>query len=144
MNRNTFHDWLTGWLGTHPLRMPDATSPDYTKHVMTRIRRASEPKRSAFFESFASLTSWVVQPLPALVMGAVAALMIGVTLTQHHRGLRVVAEVGDEERWIEETLELLDEVEEVPEDPTGDSQAAEDVWQELQELDEAEWSLGSA
>lgn len=49
--------------------------------------------------------------------------------------------VDEDEAWIEETLELLDEVEEVPKDPTQDPQAADEWWEELQELDETARSL---
>lgn len=144
MNRDTFRQWLTGWLAKHPLRKPDAVSLGYTTHVMARIRSASGSRRPALLETFESLTAWMRQPVPALALSAAVVLLVSLTLMRPHPALRVVAEVDEDVRWIEETLGLLEAVGEVPEDPTDDSQAAEDVWQELQELDEDEWSLGNA
>ena len=142
MNRDTFREWLTGWLAKHPLRKPDTASPGYTTHVMAHIRSVSKSKRPAILEAFTNLTGWMSQPVPALALSTAVVLMVSLTLMRPHRQLRVVAEVDEDVRWIEETLDLLQDVDEAPEDSTDDSQAAEDVWQELQELDEAEWSLG--
>lgn len=145
MSREAFLGWLTGWMSRHPLRTPHASrSSAYTQHVMARVRALSQSAQPAFLGTLASLLAWMRQPRQALALSAAVVLLMSLALARPHRGLRVVAEVDEDVRWIEETLDLLDDVEEVPEDPTDDSQAAEDVWQELQELDEAEWSLGNA
>ena len=79
-----------------------------------------------------------------MALTAVAAVLIGFMLTHSHHRPQVIAEVNEDERWIDDTLELLNAVDEVPADLTHDSLPTDDWWQELQELDEAEWLLGNA
>lgn len=111
---------------------------------MSRVRALSDARQPAFLRSLASPLAWMRQPRLALALSAAVMAWGALALTQHHRGGRVIAEMGEEERWIEDTLDLLHAVDEAPADLTPDSQSTEDWWQELRELDETEWSLGNA
>lgn len=144
MPRTRFMSWLREWVSHHPLRAPQPSqSSACTAHVMSRVRALSQPRQPAVLRSVASLLAWWRQPQLALVMGAVLLIVGTFTLMPRDRGAQVIAEMDADERWIEDTLELLNEIEELPEELSFDAQSTDEWWQELQELDDTEWPSGN-
>lgn len=126
MTMTDFLAWLRGWLGRHPLRTPP-DSASYAAEVMARVRAAS---------SRAPAFSWLVQPRWVLAVGTVAAVcaVVAVIGRPPQRMAESVGEL-DDEAWLEDTLELLNEAGEDVEIRSGDD-AADEWLQELETLDD--------
>ena len=134
--------WLHRWLKRHPLKEPTAIERSrYTAEVMAKVRAQHHPAEAPM----AAGSSWIVWPRLALVGAAVTAMLLLVqTHTPSTRQLLVESMPSDDEAWVDQTLRLLDQLdEEAPEDATG--QPSDDSWlEELEMLDESELAKGSS
>jgi hypothetical protein len=139
--------WLKTRLQRHPLKEPrDADRARYTAEVMTRVRRLASPSPEP-------VRRWLPWPgRVVLAFASVAAgIIVAVAVSQTVRmpglaspaAVAVLAEspADDDQAWLEETLQLLDELEEeLPEDTAPDDES----WlEELEMLDEAELAAKS-
>ena len=146
-----FLTWLQNWLRRHPLKEPtDAERSHYTAEVMARVRALSplpgvSPAR-------ASVRPWAWWPRMAMAMATAAGLVFAVStahqtrrqLAQQPQGV-TVSDPSDEE-WLEQTLELLEQLElegETSPETAGDGSDDEEWLDELQWLDESELSTAS-
>jgi hypothetical protein len=150
-----FLTWLRSWLTRHPLKEPAETErASYTVEVMTRVRALGSP--SVVTPATVPVRRWSWWPRMAMAMATAAGLVFAVStvhqtrrrLAQQPQGAAashpsaVLAEspVSDEE-WIEQTLQLLEELEEETAPETaGDGSNDEEWLDELQWLDESELS----
>lgn len=139
--------WLNQWLHRHPLKeLPTEQRSRYTAEVMARVRRLAPPASKL-------VRRWLPWPgRTALTLAsAVAGIAIAVAVSQTVRApgriptpsVAVLAEspADEDQAWLEETLQLLDELEEeLPEDAAPDDES----WlEELEMLDEAELAARS-
>lgn len=140
--------WLKSWLRRHPLKEPEAEPRSrYTAEVMARVRPHTNAPVGV------GIRRWLPWPGRAvLAFASVAAgIAVAVAVSQAVRlpGLvprpsaAVLAEspADEDQAWLEETLELLDELEEeLPEDAAPDDES----WlEELEMLEDAELAARS-
>ena len=143
-------DWLTRWFSQHPLRRPPAWDrAQYTRQVMARVRRLEADRRAP-----ARLPAWLPWPRLALAAATAAAgllLTIGalrmssgrLAATGSAAGTYRLAESADaDDRWVEDTLLLLEQLDEEIE--AADEDLDDHDWlDELKQLDESEFSASS-
>lgn len=144
-----FASWLQSWLTRHPLKAPRAIDrADYTADVMARLKaEAPVPVRAP----------WWPWPRLALAMATAAAgALVALTIfrwvqlpatlvddaAQEAQVLAESSPAESNERWVEETMQLLDQLDE---DVSSDSDrnAEEDWLEELQLLDETDLAASS-
>lgn len=142
-----FSRWLTSWLKRHPLKAPSDLGPAYTREVISKLPlQQAQPAPSRRW-------LWLF-PNPAYALAAAAAITLiftGLfqkpqTQTAHDapRDAAVLAESPESDNaWIQETLQLLDQLEESV-DEDADNPASEEEWlQELETLDQADLAASS-
>lgn len=144
-----FLTWLRSWLLRHPLKEPtDAERSHYTAEVMARVRALGPQPASAPIRVPAR--SWGWWPRMAMAMATAAGLAFVVSTT--HQSRRQLAQqpqgvtVSDpsDEEWLEQTLELLEQLEGETSPETAGDGSEDDEWlDELQWLDESELSAAS-
>lgn len=139
--------WLTQWLHRHPLKAPPVEGRSrYTDEVMARVRRLAPAGP-------APVRRWL--PWPGRVVLAFASIAAGIAVTvavsqavcvpgfTPPAAVAVLAEspADDDQAWLEETLELLDDLEE---DLPGDALQDDESWlEELEMLNDAELAASS-
>jgi len=158
MNRTDFRIWLAQWVARHPVRTPgQAPDASYAEDVMRRVKAASVPQERP-------AAAWWLRPWPAIA-GLVAERQPVRVAERADQDLRVLDALGvapdapedvteeelrgldqlvlaeaqrdaDEEAWIEQTLQVLDGLEEEPE-------ALHELQEELELLDELEMTAGA-
>lgn len=157
-----FMAWLTSWLGRHPVQSPPQ-DPAYTAEVMARV--GDPVPAPAFRVVFRPRLSWalatvaacgmalgVVQRQPSRIAKAVerdvevlsalgdvdplagAELEQDVVLMDRMMLAQAQGEAQDDV-WLEETLELLSEVEEDAVEGSG-TESADELLEEMEMLDE--------
>ena len=154
-----FLTWLRSWLMRHPTKEPtDAERAHYTAEIMARVRTlgplpGGSPAR-------APVRPWAWWPRIAMAMATAAGLVFAVStahqtrrqLTQQPQGATashpsaVLAESPtSDEAWLEQTLDLLEQIDEEPPsaETAGDGSNDEKWLDELQWLDERELSTAS-
>ena len=122
MNTPDWDTWLRQWMVKHPLKEPPASgTQEYTQEVMRRIRAMEAP---------APMFQWVPRPRsrPVLAWATVAVFALLIAIVVPRSSVRLadrqpeetspqnmmVAEslpASDDEAWIAQTLEVLEEVE---------------------------------
>ncbi len=138
-----FMAWFRDWLSRHPLKELDPSQHSrFTAEVMTRVRRLSQPQPGQAPAPW-SPARWVVWPSLAL---AAAGLVIALTLhrpgaepemvrtTPQSTPLMLAEGPSDDERWLEQTLLLLEDLDE---SAASDGSVDEDA-QLLDELEQLE------
>ena len=133
-------DWLTRltrWLTRHPLQEPRQTDPArFTAEVMARVRSLEQP-HAASRPTFGWLRPVLVTAAAAAVI-VVAATAVSLPRRPQERMLVLAEDPGTEERWLDETLELLDAFDEDLPDEPADQWSDQDLLEELQLLEDAE------
>ena len=143
---------LFSWLSRHPLKGPaDMDRSRFTAEVMTKIKAEESPAP-------APSRIWMPWPRLAWTLATVAAgilIMMSVThqaprqLAQPPQPVEtvVLAEspaTASEDQWLDETLQLLDELDEDAASGESAGNGSDDEWmQELESLDEAELAANS-
>lgn len=155
-----FLTWLRTWLTRHPLKEPaDAARAHYTAEVMARVRAvgslpggspARVPVRpwARWSHSLRQVVGW---PRFAVAMATAAGVAFAVhTASQTRRQLAqqpqgvTVSDPSSDEEWLEQTLQLLEQLEEDSSTETAGDGADEEDWlEELQWLDDSELSTAS-
>ena len=137
---------LLSWLSRHPLKGPsDVNRAQYTAEVMAKIKAAESPAP-------APARVWLPWPRLSMTLATVAAgILIMMTVT--HQASRQLAHPPEavliaespaaDDQWLEDTLQLLDELDEdVSSETAGDG--SEDEWlEELELLDETDLASSS-
>ncbi len=155
-----FLTWLRSWLMRHPTKEPtDAERAHYTAEVMARVRAlgplpGGSPAR-------APVRPWAWWPRMAMAMATAACLVFALTsahqtrrqlaqqppgATASHPSATMLAESPtSDEAWLEQTLDLLEQIDEEPPsaETAGDGSNDEEWLDELQWLDERELSTAS-
>lgn len=132
---------LLSWLTSHPLKKPSGIDrAQYTAEVMAKIKAQLQPAP-------APVRSWLPWPRLALTLATVATgilIMVSVTRLQPGQPVTTLAESpASEDRWVEDTLQLLDELDEDVADDTVGGTSEEEWFEELQLLDETELAASS-
>ena len=152
-----FSDWFARWIARHPLKSPaEHTRADYTAEVMARVK-AEAPRHAAG----TPVHPWSLERIwPGLAFAAAAAVALLVLrphfatspagqaaqTTPEPVAARqiVLAESQEDESWLEETVQLLDELgEDATGELTGTTSDDEEWLQELETLDEDELASSS-
>lgn len=153
-----FLTWLRSWLTRHPLKEPAETErASYTVEVMTRVRALGSP--SVVTPATAPVRRWSWWPRFAVAMATTAGVAVAVGIFSQERpqlaqqlpqDVRIsepaaLAESpSTDEEWLEQTLQLLEQLEEDPSAETAGDGADEEDWlEELQWLDDSELSTAS-
>lgn len=154
-----FLTWLRSWLTRHPTKEPtDAERIHYTAEVMARVRALGPLPGGS--PAKAPVRPWAWWPRMAMAMATAAGLVFAVStahqtrrqLAQQPQGATashpsaVLAESpASDEEWIEQTLDLLEQIGEEPPsaETAGDGSDDEEWLDELQWLDESELSTAS-
>jgi len=135
---------LLSWLTRHPLKRPSGIDrAQFTAEVMAKIKAQVQSAPAP-----APVRIWLPWPRLAMTLATVAAgilIMMSVTRLQPGQPVTTLAEspAGSEDQWLEETLLLLDELDEdVSSESAGDG--SEEEWlEELEWLDETELAASS-
>ena len=147
--------WLTAWLRCHPLRDPSGVNPDrFTAEVMERVKAHRQ------LAPVASGIPWLSWPRPAFsaLAAGVGLVVVLVLLTMGRRTSRLsedkppqdfptpwqMAESAptSDEQWIDETLQLLDQVDDAAE--TDVEEPSDEEWlEQLELLDGSELATNS-
>lgn len=143
--------WLKTWVARHPLKAPsDETRARFTAEVMARVRALQSPAPAPM-----PVRTWLTWPRLSLAVATAAAGLFvigrlgGPSLPQQTNLAMVLAESpSSDEAWVDDTLQLLDELEEEGSDnPSGESAAPDggEEWllEELQLFDESELAATS-
>ena len=136
-------DWsdrLRRWLSRSPLKDPAGTDPArFTAEVMARVRSLEQPHAAprAARPTFGWLRPVLVTVAAAAVI-VVAATAVSLPRRPQERMLVLAEDPGTEERWLDETLELLDAFDEDLPDEPADQWSDQDLLEELQLLEDAE------
>lgn len=155
--------WLRRWLTRHPLKEPSDTElARYTTEVMARVRSLERPAPAG-----APARGWLLWWRPALVTVTAAAAVVllvgrvdrtpqplardvnrvtdGARANRTDRPLMLTEDASDEARWLDNTLQVLDEFDQdVPEDISDDENVSDDEWlREIEMLDESDLLAGS-
>ena len=152
---------LLAWLTRHPLKGPSSIDrAQYTAEVMARVkapaqpapappaRRLLSPGRAAQFwlpwppACRAAAQAWRL----ALTMATVAAgilLMLTVTHPTSRRMFQLAQSQAAEDQWLDDTLQLLDELDENVSDEATGNASQEDWLEELKQLDDTELAASS-
>ena len=113
--------------------------PDYTREVISKLTLESQPARP--------LRRWLwlfPSPAYALVSAAAVALIVMALLRPHNA--RLAETTAEDATWIQQTMQLLDELEQSDGSSAGEpaqSQSDEEWIQELEMLDEADLATPS-
>jgi hypothetical protein len=152
--------WLTTWLSRHPLKEPTAVDrAQDTAEVMQRVRALADPTP----EPAAPRGAWLWVRFGLVAAGVAAVLdIVGVVqprraqlaavgesvefertppteAPQTARPLELAESLPTDETWVDQTLELLDQLDEsAPEDDNGSVSTDEDWLKELELLDETD------
>ena len=163
-----FLTWLRSWLTRHPLKEPaDAARAHYTAEVMARVRAVGplpggSPARAPvqpwawWSRHLRQVMGW---PRFAVAMATAAGVAFAVhtaqqtrrQLAQQPQGVTVsdpsasfAESPASDEEWLEQTLQLLEQLEEDSSTETAGDGADEEDWlEELQWLDDSELSTAS-
>ena len=135
---------LFSWLSRHPLKGPadDMDRAQFTAEVMAKIKAEESPAP-------APARTWMPWPRLAWTLATVAAgILIMMSVThQAPRQLAQIAEspaIASEDQWLDETLQLLDELDENAASGESAGNEADDQWlQELESLDDTELATNS-
>ena len=150
---------LLSWLSRHPLKGPsDVNRAQYTAEVMAKIKAAESPAPAPapparrLLSPGRAVRFWLPWPRLSMTLATVAAgILIMMTVT--HQASRQLAHPPEavliaespaaDDQWLEETLQLLDELDEdVSSETAGDG--SEDEWlEELELLDETDLASSS-
>lgn len=131
------------WLTRHPLKKPSGIDrAQYTAEVMAKIKALDAPAPAP-----APARSWLPWPRLAMTLATVATGIL-IMLSVRHQAQAPLPQLAEspaasEDQWLEETLLLLDELDEdVSSDTAGDG--SEDEWlEELELLDETDLASSS-
>lgn len=130
--------WLSDWLNRRPLKEPARMGPDYTREVMSKLTLQAQPARPA--------RQWLwLFPNPVYALVSAAAVVLIVTALVQPQQARLAELPTDDETWIQQTLQLLEELEQ-SDDATsaGEPAQSDDEWlQELEMIDEADLATSS-
>ena len=122
--------WLKTWLRQHPLKGPsEEDRARFTAEVMARVRALTPPEPAP-----APVRRWAPWPGRAALAMATAAAGIAVVLAISPRTLQWAEPPADNDAWMNETLELLDQLEEDVSDNTAGETMDEDWFEELELL----------
>ncbi len=141
-----FTAWLKAWLGRHPLQEPDA--PDrarYTAQVMRQITDKAPLSTPA--------ARWFAWPRVAMAFATTAAGVLIILSTGYHadrqlaqdvpRSLRLAESTTSDDAWVQNTLQLLEQLGEDPSDDGAHTTSDEEWFRELQTLDEGDLNANS-
>ena len=169
-----FATWFRRWLARHPLKEPGEHDPGrFTAEVMARVREvAPAPVRArppAWFQQVWG--RWALAAVAAAVLAVVVLRVVPRPEAQVAREtpvqtvqplaslpkspgsgapgtltLAASEKVEDDASWLEGTVELLEALEEDPEDGTAASpQGSDEEWlQEIESIDDAELAAASS
>ena len=147
-----FSTWLTHWLTRHPLKEPPSPDrADYTREVMATVRTLDRPVPAPV-----PARPWFSWPRPAFAVAAAAAGVALVIATATRSTPQVAREPSPstltlaespegDDQWIEETIQLLDQLDEnddLSQDAPGEV-SDEDWLNELEMLDETDLASSS-
>lgn len=143
--------WFRQWLTRHPLNTPAGVDrARFTADVMAKINALpSVSGRSAVPAPVRVWTIWRRLSLTVATVAAGAAIAVVVLRSSHQPTVRlaeplVVAEAQpDDDEWLQETLQLLDQLDEDVASDAVQNGTDKEWMQELQMLDETELSTGS-
>ena len=129
------------WLTRHPLKGPSGIDrAQYTAEVMAKIKALDVPAPAP-----TPARSWLPWPRLVLTMATVAAgvlLMLTVTHPTSRHMFQLVQSNDAEDQWLDDTLQLLDQLDEnAADEATGASD--EDYLEELKQLDNTELAASS-
>lgn len=148
-----FDAWLTQWLRQHPVKQPKSIEPDrFTQQVMQRVRALETPPLQERAPRAATFGFW-----PRLVLagaGAAVAAMLVLQVRPASAPAPILAssapqEVSvvlaessqDDATWVEQSMQLLNELEE---DPALQAEDSDTEWlDDVQAVDEAELATSS-
>lgn len=143
--------WFRQWLTRHPLDTPAGVDrARFTADVMAKINAL--PSVSGRAPVLAPVRVWTIWQRLSLTVATVAAgaAIAVVALRSSHQQTAgpaeplVVAEAqSDDDEWLQETLQLLDQLDEDVASDAVQNGTDEDWMQELQMLDETDLSTGS-
>ena len=129
------------WLTRHPLKRPSGIDrAQYTAEVMARVKAQTSPAPAPTPVRF-----WLPWPRLVLTMATVAAgvlLMLTVTHPTSRRMFQLAESQDAEDQWLDDTLQLLDQLDEnATDEATGASE--DDYLEELKQLDDTELAASS-
>ena len=139
---------LLSWLTRHPLKSPtDIDRAQYTAEVMAKIKAQVQPAPAP-----APVRIWLPWPRLAMTLATVAAgILIMMTVT--HQASRQLAHPPEavliaespaaDDQWLEDTLQLLDELDEDVSSETAGDGSEEEWLEELELLDETDLAASS-
>lgn len=127
--------WLRQWLTRHPLKEPaDLDRAQYTAEVMERVKSLEPPLTTPAPAPWRMV--WLRPALVTVTAAAAILLVVGRTAQPPIPVVQVAEQLSEDDLWLEETLQWLEEFdEELPEDVFEDW--SDEEWlQELERLDE--------
>ena len=135
--------WFRAWLTRHPLKEPPALDLDrsrYTAEVMARVKAHGQTV-------WVPARRWTVFPRAAFAMATVAAsitVVFGLTRWHLRPPVERLAETITDEQWIEQTLQVLEQLDEgIPPEDAVEGTSDDEWFEELQILDDLELSAAS-
>jgi hypothetical protein len=136
---------LQEWLARRSLKdLSDADRASYTEQVMAKVR-ALEPARQTVPTRPSVGWGWQPQWVLGLSAALVAVAVLVITRQPAERfappapnHARMAENGTDDAAWLEETLQLLEELNEEPGDTAGDGMDEEEWLKELELLDESD------
>lgn len=144
-----FAAWLQNWLSRHPLKEPqEMDSSRYTAEVMARVKAlAPVPARPLASPIFG--LGWPRFALAAAtaVAGAAFAILTTRQVTPQHQTAQVVElaeSTPSDDQWIEETVQLLDQLDEDVPQEAGSEPSDQDLLEELEQLEGKEPSASAS
>ncbi len=167
MNTLEFLDWLKRWVARHPLRTPpESLQVSYTEQVMRRIKTPLAPTPAWRWQPQLAMT-WATALACLLAVVVVMKRTPTQLASEVEHEWQLLAEVGEghelsssnldddvqmmdrlmlaeaspseeDEAWIRQTLELLNDVDEQPDAASADQENPEEWLKDLELLDGAE------
>lgn len=141
--------WLRNWLSRHPVHTPpEEMARGYAEQVMRRVRHPAPAPSWAPWR-------WLAIPRVAMVLGSVAVGVLVVAVAEVHQPLReahhgspaqspirlVEDAAVDDEAWIEDTMDALDEAGDDENQPwwfDDEYVTDEELIEELEQLEETD------